>query len=79
MSIPQPIKQGARLDFDTEWKQDRVEENVFIMANLLCVHTDAIERNEVLSDPSALKHLSSGFQISAAHACDSGYGDQNKR
>jgi type III restriction enzyme len=28
--IPKPKKKGAQLAFDTEWTQDRVEENVFI-------------------------------------------------
>src|SRR5215217_8995971 len=28
--IPKPKKKGSQLAFDTEWTQDRVEENVFI-------------------------------------------------
>jgi len=28
--IPKPKKQGFQLAFDTEWTQDRVEENAFI-------------------------------------------------
>jgi type III restriction enzyme len=28
--IPKPKKKGAQLAFDTEWTQDRVEENAFI-------------------------------------------------